>query len=287
MAMRTNMLASPARWVPPRNRGARSRCFSASDPASLFRPTDLERLNATAAMLVRRDNKYVVREEVLRPAWSALAGRFDMLEIDGRRDFVYDTCYFDDPAHTSYFDHHRGRRRRCKIRMRKYVDAQLCFAEIKLKGKRGQTEKQRVACPVHQYGVLDARTESQIRAAYRNLYRRDLEQTLAPIVWMRYRRTTLVARQGGERMTIDRGMVFADASGTCRIDDDLVIVETKSGNANGIADKVLRSLHQHPTNAASKYCVSLAVLRKVSKYNKLLPALRKLDAVPGRRAAAA
>ena len=93
---------------------------------------------------------------------------------------------------------------------------------------------------------------------------------------------TLVAKEGGERMTIDRSMVFMDGTGTYRVGEELVIVETKSGNANGIADKILRALHQHPTNSASKYCVSLAALRKVSKYNKLLPALRKLDAVPTR-----
>ncbi|UUE98608.1 polyphosphate polymerase domain-containing protein [Xanthomonas hortorum pv. pelargonii] len=249
-------------------------------PEQQFRAIGLERLNATASMLIRRDNKYVVHEDRLAPAWAELIGQFDILEIDGKRDFIYDTCYFDDPGHTSYFDHHRGRRQRCKIRMRNYVDAHLCFAEIKLKGKRGQTEKRRIACPVDQYGVLGERAQSQIRSAYRDLYARDLTQALEPICWMRYRRTTLVAKEGGERMTIDRGMVFMDASGTCRIDDDLVIVETKSGNANGIADKILRRLHQHPTNSASKYCVSLAALRQVSKYNKLLPALRKLAVVP-------
>lgn len=271
---------APQRTAPriPRAPGADTAC--SFGPDSLFHAIGLERLNATASMLVRRDNKYVVREESLAPAWAALARQFDMLEIDGTRDFLYDTCYFDDPAYTSYFDHHRGRRQRCKIRMRRYVDARLCFAEIKLKGKRGQTEKRRVACPLEQYGMLDDGSEAQIRAAYRQLYGRAFEQVLEPVVWMRYRRTTLVAKEGGERMTIDRGLVFRDASGTCRIDDGLVIVETKSGNANGIADKILRALHQHPTNGASKYCVSLAALGRVGKYNKLLPALRKLDVLP-------
>lgn len=247
---------------------------------ALLRPISLEQLNISASMLIRRDNKYVIREDRLQPAWGELARQFDILEIEGKRDFIYETCYFDDPVHTSYFDHHRGRRQRCKVRMRQYVDAQLCFVEIKLKGKRGLTVKQRIACPMDQYGILDESSSIQIRSIYRDLYGRDFDQALDPVVWMRYRRMTLVAKQGGERMTIDRHLVFSDASGSHRIDEDLVIVETKSGNANGIADKILRSLHQHPTNGASKYCVSMAVLRQVSKYNKLLPALRKLNAVP-------
>lgn len=112
--------------------------------------------------------------------------------------------------------------------MRNYVDAQLCFAEIKLKGKRGQTEKQRIACAPDQYGRLDPQTEARIRAAYRDLYARELTQTLEPIVSMRYRRMTLVAKEGGERMTIDRSMVFMDGTGTYRVGEELVIVETKS-----------------------------------------------------------
>lgn len=279
-------LTSAASRINERDMGLRcddDRPVAAADRlAALLCPISLEQLNANASMLVRRDNKYVINEDQLGPAKDGLAKHFDILEIDGKRDFVYETCYFDDPSRTSYFDHHRGRRQRCKIRMRKYVDTQLCFAEIKLKGKRGLTVKQRVACPVDQYGELNEGAAAHMRSTYRDLYERDLDQVLDPVVWMHYRRMTLVAKQGGERMTIDRGLVFTDASGSHHIDDDLVILETKSGNANGIADKILRSLHQHPTNSASKYCVSVAVLRQVSKYNKWLPALRKLNAVPTR-----
>lgn len=52
-----------------------------------FRAIGLARLNETASMLVRRDNKYVVHQHRLAPAWPELARQFDMLEIDGKRDF--------------------------------------------------------------------------------------------------------------------------------------------------------------------------------------------------------
>ena len=245
-----------------------------------FRPSSLAQLNAKAAMLERRDNKYVVREAVLRQAIEQLARHFDILEIDGRREFTYETCYFDDPAHTSYFDHHRGRRRRCKVRIRKYVDAQLCFVEVKLKDKRGITVKKRLDYAVDKYGVLDGEAWRHIRRAYRDLYGREFRQTLEPVIGMHYRRTTLVAKQGGERMTLDRNLVFTGAHASRHVEDGLFIVETKSENANGLADKILRALHQHPTRHCSKYCVGMAALREVSKFNSFLEALRKLDVVP-------
>lgn len=245
-----------------------------------FQAISLSQLNAKAEMLERRDNKYVVRVPILRQALEALQPQFDVLEIDGCREFTYDTCYFDDVDHTNYFDHHRGRRKRCKVRIRKYVDADLCFVEIKLKDKRDQTIKKRLAYAPEKYGSLDSNALQHVHAAYRALYRQPFSQQLVPVLEMRYRRITLVAKQGQERMTIDRALVFKGMDGEFAIADDICIVETKSGNANGIADKLLRGLHQHPTKRCSKYCTAVAALRKVRKHNRFLTALRKLAVLP-------
>lgn len=245
-----------------------------------FRSISLEQLNAKADMLQRRDNKYVVRGEVLRQAMGELAKYFDILEIDGRRDFTYDTCYFDDASRSGYFDHHQGRRIRCKVRMRKYVDADLCFVEVKLKHKRGMTIKKRLQRPAQMHGSMDDASRDFVESCYRDLYGRAFERALEPALTMRYQRVTLVAKEGGERMTVDVGMVFKAASGVRVVDEQLFLVETKSRNANGIADKILRALHQHPTNSCSKYCVALAALEKARKHNKFLVALRRLGMVP-------
>ena len=81
-------------------------------------------------------------------------------------------------------------------------------------------------------------------------------------------------------MTIDCNLRFSGGDRSYSIDDGTFIVETKSANANGLADKILRRLHQHPTKRCSKYCVAMAALQEVSKHNKFLPALRKLNAIP-------
>lgn len=245
-----------------------------------FSPLSLDQLNQKAAMLERLDNKYVVRADVLQEAIKALAARFDILDMDGTRAFTYETCYFDDEALHSYFDHHQGRRRRCKVRVRKYTDAQLCFVEVKLKDKRGLTVKKRLKYSMDKYGTLDDSAWQHIRQSYEALYGEAFPHMLAPVIEMRYQRITLVAREGGERMTIDCHLQFQAHGRTHTTGPDVFVVETKSANGNGVADKILRHLHQHPTKSCSKYCVGMAVLQTVDRHNKFLPALRKLDALP-------
>lgn len=247
-----------------------------------FAPISLDALNHKAAMLERLDHKYLVSEAVLCQALPELARHFDVLEIDGKRAFTYDTCYFDDDAHHSYFDHHQGRRRRCKIRVRRYNDAQLCFVEVKLKDRRGQTIKKRMRYALDKYGTLDESACAHINQCHLGLYGEPFRHQLRPVIEMRYQRITLVAREGGERMTIDTHLSFRAGERVRDAASNVMVIETKSSNGNGLADKILRGLHQHPTPGCSKYCVGMAALQTVHKHNKFLPALRKLDVLPPR-----
>jgi hypothetical protein len=241
-----------------------------------FRAIGLDALNSKAAMLERLDNKYVVHRGVLETACEEFARSFDILEIDGQRAFTYETCYFDDADHGCYHDHHQGRRRRMKVRVRRYVDAGLCFVEVKLKDKRGITVKKRLKVDWDEYRTLGARALEHVERSHRDLYGEPFGRQLAAVLEMSYRRITLVAREGGERMTIDQGISFLRADGQSTTDPDLFVVETKSANGNGQADAILRGLHQHPTNGCSKYCVGMAATGAVSRFNRFRPALRKL-----------
>jgi hypothetical protein len=249
----------------------------------VFDPISLDSLNAKAQMLDRLDNKYVVGVAVLRRAAAELEKYFDILEIDGRRTFTYETCYFDDVDWQSYFNHHQGRRRRAKIRIRKYVEAGLCFVEVKLKDKRGATVKKRLPYDPGKFGALDETALAYVHGVYFDQYRQDFPYELSRAIDMRYIRMTLVAKEGGERMTIDGGMRFFAPGSSHAINDDHFILETKSANGNGIADRILRTLHQHPTKHCSKYCIGIAILNRGTKHNKFLPALRKLGSVPAQQ----
>lgn len=245
-----------------------------------FDPIGLATLNARAEMLERLDNKYVVKRAVLQSAAAELARHFDILEIAGRRAFTYETCYFDNHDRRSYFDHHQGRRRRVKVRVRKYLDAALCFVEVKLKDKRGMTVKKRLPYAPEKFGRLDEEALAFVRHVYCELYGLSFPYELQRVIDMRYERMTLVAKEGGERMTIDSRLRFYDMRSYHAVDDDHFILETKSARGNGIADRLLRGLHQHPTKHCSKYCAAIALLDRDTKHNRFLPALRKL-ASPG------
>ncbi len=245
-----------------------------------FEPIALAQLNARSAMLERLDNKYIVMESDLVLAVAELRKYFDILEINARRSFTYQTCYFDDTQRTSYHEHHQGRRQRCKIRVRKYADTQACFVEVKLKDKRGITVKKRLECSIDQYGTLDADALAHVDASYRQLYGRGFTGTLEPVLEIVYKRVSLAAKRGGERMTVDSGIAFSRPGRSHALDDGIFIVETKSANGNGLADRILREIHQHPTTHCSKYCIAAAALRVVDKHNNFLPVLRRVDAIP-------
>lgn len=243
-----------------------------------FATLGLEALNGKAAMLERLDNKYIIAASDLRPALEAFSTLFDVLEIEGKRAFTYATRYFDDTDRRAYYDHHQGRRKRCKVRVRDYLDAGFSYLEVKLKDKRGATQKKRLKVdPAMQQ--LDQTCADFIQTCYRDLYAEDFTQPLLPVIEMQYERITLVAKEGGERMTIDTGMDFHADAAQKAVSEDFFIIETKSARGNGIADKILRGLHLHPTARCSKYCIGMAALGLVDRRNRFLPALRRLELV--------
>ncbi len=244
-----------------------------------FDPISLDALNAKAAMLERLDNKYIVPASRLRVALGLFRDAFEVLEIDGRRAFTYATRYFDDEDRHAYFDHHQGRRKRCKVRVRAYVDAGFSYLEVKLKDRRGATVKKRLKV-AHGLRDLDAECLAFVDACHAEIYGVPLNRELRPVIGMEYERITLVAKEGGERMTIDTRIGFEVEGASREVSPEMFILEAKSARGNGLADAVLRGLHLHPTEGCSKYCVGMAALGLVGRANRFLPALRRLNLHP-------
>ena len=241
-----------------------------------FRPISLEELNTKAEMMARIDNKYVVRAEQLFGLVPQLHEAFDILDINTRRAFAYDTRYFDDAGRSAYFEHHQGRRRGFKVRVRNYVDAGLCFLEVKVKGQRGMTEKYRMPYDINQRAALTPDASEFAKGTYSRQYDKAFEYDLHPALDIRYQRMTLVAKSGGERMTIDTDLRFQSKRQRCATGTAVFIVETKSANGRGLADRLLRMAGERPTKRCSKYCIGMAATGQVSRYNRFLPTLRKL-----------
>lgn len=242
----------------------------------LFAPISLEELDGKAKMMTRLDNKYVLSVGDFERLLPAFAKAFDILDIGGKRSFAYRTCYFDSPTLCSFRHHVQGRRHRSKVRVRHYLDAGLCFLEVKLKSTRKITVKKRQAHDIGSFDSLPQQALGFVEACHSDMYARDMTTGYAPVIQMQYDRQTLVAREGGERVTIDMGLHFRGDGGGAEIAEGMMIIETKSRFGRGRSDTILRRAGHHPIGSCSKYCVGLAALSRVPRFNKFLPAYRKL-----------
>lgn len=247
-----------------------------ADFTGAFAPISLDQLNAKAEMMARIDNKYVVQSDDLLSLVPDLQQAFDILDIKDQRAFIYDTRYFDDAKSSAYYEHHQGKRRGFKVRVRNYVDAGLCFLEVKVKGQRGMTEKYRMPYDLEQLACLTPDASDFAQETYQRQYAKSFDYALRPSLDIRYQRITLVARAGGERMTIDTDLCFQSQNRTFASGTGVFIVETKSANGRGLADRLLRTKGERPTKRCSKYCIGMAATGQVSRYNRFLPTLRKL-----------
>jgi VTC domain len=207
-------------------------------------PISLEQLDERAALLRRVDNKYVVDADQLAQLIERLADDHDVLEIDGRRRFGYDTVYYDTDDLRCFRDHNDDVRPRFKARRRCYVDAGDCVFEVKVKRADGETDKRQAD------DLAAALDEAGIEPSG------ELEETLRTA----FDRVTLAAREGGTRLTIDLGVTLATMDGgSMRMRDGLALVETKSEDGESPADSVLRELGARLVSL-SKYRTGVALM---------------------------
>jgi hypothetical protein len=229
----------------------------------------LAELNARASLLDRLENKYVVSAAGFADAMRALRDDFDVLAIDGETTFSYETIYYDTESLLAYRQHAQGKRRRFKIRCRRYVDSNLYFFEVKLKGSRGRTIKQRMLYDGTRHGqaTLDDAATAFVRRCVEDTYGEEFAEHLSAQLTMRYRRLTLVGRGGPERLTVDFGLEFVGSGGAeAWAPPETLVVEVKSRNGRGVGDSVLRSSGARG-GTCSKYCVGLNLVRPNMRYN--------------------
>lgn len=242
------------------------------DPGDATVPelTDLAQIGLTeltvlAALQTRFDRKYLLPRCDVPNLLARLDRGNQVLEIDGRRAFHYESIYFDTPDLVSYLLAARRRRRRFKIRTRTYLDSGLCWLEVKTEGARGGTVKERLPyCPD------DSTTLSPGRAFVNEMLSAvgsSTDLAFAPTLTTRYLRSTLYLPTTASRATIDVDLSWEDHHGRRLTLPDLAIIETKTGSAASAVDRLLWT-HGHRPVSISKYATGLAAL------NPALPAAR-------------
>ncbi|TAJ48948.1 MAG: polyphosphate polymerase domain-containing protein [Herbiconiux sp.] len=233
-------------------------------------PIGLDELIERAALQTRVDRKYVIPIGALPALLDGVDPRTQVLETAGVRDFRYESVYFDTPELTSYWMAARQRRRRFKMRTRSYVDSTAAYLEVKTKGARSATVKDRMEYVFEERRLLNQHGLDYVEDTLAGAGFTDVDlDSLAPTLITRYRRTTLIVpgEAGDSRATIDTHLDWA-------LDDErrmhtpgIVVIETKSGSRASPVDRHLWA-HGHRPSTISKYGTGLAALRPELASNK-------------------
>ena len=117
--------------------------------------------------------------------------------------------YFDTPDLESYRRAATKRRLRWKVRTRSYVESGATYVEVKQRGTRGVTEKQRISLPLDSTPELLGPVSREWIDAV--LGRPGLAATLDPVCATTYQRTTLVDLDSTTRATIDTSVALGGA----------------------------------------------------------------------------
>ncbi len=228
-------------------------------------------------MLKRTDSKYILGRDAFMSVFDNFRENFRVLEIGENRIFTYRSCYFDDNF-KCYYEHHQGKRQRFKVRIRHYVDSDELFFEVKLKDKRGKTNKKRIPCRDFAVSKISDENLSMLKSFYLDIYRKEFRYDLRPALIVSCKRITLVSVHGGERATIDFDLRFESIDGSSvQIGDDFIIVETKSADGRGYSDRALKKNHIRKVRNCSKYCIGSVLSGNVDKYNRFRPIIKILQ----------
>ena len=233
-----------------------------------FQAASLDDMNRLK-LLNRVDQKFIFRYEELESMLKEVLNDYNILAIDDKRLFQYNTLYFDTTAYTSYIDHHNGKPNRYKIRYRKYQDSGDVFFEIKKKIKGLRTDKHRVPTENIPQALGNAEKELLSECVKDGLQ-------LVPTMWVNYKRLTLMSRETEERVTIDLNLHLKKETEEVSL-EGLVIVEVKQAKAsrNSPFLECLREKQIRETRI-SKYTIAVALLNHEIKRNAFGSKLRKI-----------
>ena len=225
-----------------------------------FASISLEEMNGVS-LLKRVDTKFLTSSSELSKLLPFLYSDYQILEIDENRLMNYSTLYFDTKDLRCYKEHHNGKAKRHKVRIRRYVESDICFLEVKEKQNSGMTNK--VRCSIDDFETdLSPKSKKFIE----NATKKDWE--LEPTLHNYFKRFTLVNTQRSERVTIDTGLEYKTDSITKQF-KNVVVIEVKQEKQNTRTPiySILKS-NRIRTVSFSKYCMGVANIFSGIKANK-------------------
>ncbi len=238
----------------------------------IFDPITLEEMDGVKLMN-RIDTKFAFSVTELVKLLPHLTENYRILEIKDTRIPSYESLYFDDLNFSFYNDHHNGRTNRFKVRIRKYVESNLFFLEIKHKQK-GRTDKKRIITE----GFSQSLEQKHLDFLGKYLTK---QQDLKANMWNSFNRITLVNKHAEERLTLDFNLSFHWGEQHYEF-DNLVIAELKQStiNRNSAFYELMKANRIRPYRL-SKYCIGAIELYSKNniKYNRFKEKLMKLKSI--------
>jgi len=224
-------------------------------------------------LMNRTDTKFVTTMPQLLRLLQMAQDDYFVQDIDGERNALYDTTYFDTLDFDMYEEHQHGHAGRQKIRFRTYVSSHLQFMEIKTKNNRGRTKKKRIE--VTDMDLADTAKREFIAERLKF----DVD-SLQPHMHNYFHRVTLVNRAKTERLTIDTQLQFNNVlTGVSKDMGPLVIVELKrDGLVFSPVLEMLRQLRIHP-HGFSKYCMGAALTNPTLPLHRFKQKLREVEKI--------
>ncbi len=229
------------------------------DILSAFKPISLKEMD-NVKLLNRTDTKFIFNYSLFNTILSNIKSDYKILTIKNKNIAAYRTLYFDTDHFRFYNNHHNKKGNRYKVRIRKYIDSNLCFLEIKNK-RKGRTIKTRTSISDFEK-TLSASSINFIKEIIPDI------EPLETKIWNSFERITLVNQERKERLTIDFNLNFEVENKKIGI-DHLVICELKQerANRNSPINNIFK-LKKISPNRVSKYCIGSGLIYDHLKKNR-------------------
>lgn len=235
-----------------------------------FEKITLEEMD-NVKLMDRVDMKFIFNERYLPGFLRQVKDHYRSLEVSGTRMSRYETLYYDTPRYDLYTTHHNGRLNRYKVRLRRYVESDLNFFEVKFKNSKARTQKTRVRRKSTDPAIEGKAEELLTQTAKMR------PEHLVPKLWVNYTRVTLVNRFEEERLTIDLDLEVRTEDGRSKTFGGLVIVEAKQGKMQKTPFVKLLREHHIGEGGMSKYCLAVYSLVDDVKKNTFKPGASAID----------
>ena len=228
-----------------------------------FEPIGLEEMNCVKLMN-RTDSKYVFSVNKLCGLLNVASEHYHILQLDNRREFLYNTTYLDTPDFIFFNQHINGKLPRYKVRYRVYEDRKQSFLEVKCKTSKYSTVKQRINY------IPSEKIEDPAGINFIREFVPVGTSSLKPVLTSRFLRLTLVGLKTIERITFDINLSFTDNSGKVVELPSVVIAELKRErfNEQSLFTRLIKEFKVRKTGF-SKYCIGMSLLYNLPKQNTL------------------